>query len=269
VSRPAADPLAAAGYRNLGQGRVILEGPAADLLAGWRRWLQALLQPPAELLVEAPPLIQPAVLRASRYLVHFPQQVVRGRGLRPSQPLYASPAACLHWYPALSGGPLGRSHAALVEATCSRFEDGHWRFPFRLAGFHMMELVVVGDPRRVELTRVEMLARVQSAFRRLRLVGAWEAAHDAFFLGSNSGAQAMQLLRDSKREYRVAPSGQRVALASCNRHLDTFGRAFRIRLASGRPAHSMCLAFGLERLTAAGLLQWGPSPAGWPAAVRP
>jgi len=214
-------------------------------------------------------LIQPAVLRASRYLVHFPQQVVRGRGVRPSPPLYASPAACLHWYPALSRGSLGRPRAALVEATCSRFEDGRWRFPFRLAGFHMTELVVVGDPRRVELTRIEMLERVQTALRRLHLDGAWEAAHDAFFLGSNSGAQAMQLLRDSKREYRVALAGRQTALASCNRHQDTFGRAFRIRLASGQPAHSMCLAFGLERLTAVGLLQWGPAAAGWPAALRP
>lgn len=267
MSRPAASPLAAAGYRNLGGGRVLLEGPAADLLAGWRRWLQALLQPPAELRVEAPPLIEPEVLRASRYPAHFPQQVVRWRGMRPPL-LYASPAACLHWYPALSGAPVRRPRAALVEATCSRFEGGHWRFPYRLAGFRMLELVVVGDSERVERSRVEMLARVEAAFRRLRLEGAWGAAHDAFFLGSNSGAQAMQLLQESKREYRVAPAG-RIALASCNRHQDTFGRAFGIRLASGRPAHSMCLAFGLERLTAVGLLRWGGAAAGWPAALRP
>lgn len=268
MSLLAADALAEAGYRNLGSGRVLLAGAAAELLAGWRRWLRGRLQPPAQLAVQAPAFIQPAVLRASGYLAHFPQQVVRSRGRGPGDPMYASPAACLHWYPTLSSAPLRGARAALVEAACGRFEGGQWRFPFRLAGFHMVELVVVGDSRRVDATRAQVMERVGSGFHRLGLQGEWEAAHDAFFLDSGRGAQALQLLRDSKREYRIASSGQRIALASCNRHQDVFGRAFRIRLASGRPAHSMCLAFGLERLTAAGLLRWGPSPAGWPKALR-
>jgi len=67
-----------------------------------------------------------------------------------------------------------------------------------------------------------------------------------------------------KREFTSRLDGHDIALASINRHEDFFASAFRITLANGGPAHSFCVAFGLERLTAAGLLTWGPDQAQWP-----
>src|SRR5438132_297668 len=105
------------------------------------------------------------------------------------------------------------------------------------------------------------------SFRRLGIGGGFRPATDAFFLPSSRGARLMQQLKGLKREFTCPLDGHDIALASINRHEDFFARAFRIRLASGQPAHSFCAAFGLEPLTAAGLVTWGSDPAQWPRAL--
>jgi hypothetical protein len=129
----------------------------------------------------------------------------------------------------------------------------------------MAELVLLGSQTAVEDRRVRALDALTGALARLRVDGRWVSALDPFFA---PGARLLQRLGDAKHEFRVT-SPARVALASINRHGDHFGRAFRIRAADGTVASSACLAVGLERLTAYGLLAWGGDPRGWPRELRP
>ncbi len=52
-------------------------------------------------------------------------------------------------------------------------------------------------------------------------------------------------------------------MASINRHETYFGKKFAIS-AKDEIAETCCIAFGLERLTAYGLLNWGLKETDWP-----
>jgi hypothetical protein len=73
-----------------------------------------------------------------------------------------------------------------------------------------------------------------------------------------------------KREVTVplGEGGRSLAVASLNDHELHFGEAFDLRLPGGAPASSACVAFGLERLLLAVLVQHGLHPAAWPPALR-
>jgi seryl-tRNA synthetase len=66
----------------------------------------------------------------------------------------------------------------------------------------------------------------------------------------------------------VDAAGRTIAAASFNHHHDFFGTRFGISLADGSPAHSGCVAFGIERWVLAVLAQHGTSERAWPSAVR-
>jgi hypothetical protein len=92
-------------------------------------------------------------------------------------------------------------------------------------------------------------------------------ATDAFYLGEKSGARLIQQLKELKREYVTVLDGiAPVALCSINNHERYFAARFGL---GDEDTESTCVAFGLERLTAAGLLLWGPMPADWPEELRP
>jgi len=259
--------LAEGGYLPGHKGAVVLYGPAAELFNRWRRFLARRLASLSDATVETPVFIDPHVLTTSKYVAHFPQQVFVGRGYRAprSRPRFLAPAACLHWYGCLEGLVVANDHrSAFVVGPCARVEAGRAAFPYRLAAFHMAELVVLGAGSVVENEASAIEGILAASFRGLGIGGSFGPATDAFFLPSSRGARIMQQLKGLKREFTSPLDGHDIALASINRHEDFFARAFRIRLASGQPAHSFCVAFGLERLTAAGLLTWGPDPAQWP-----
>ena len=66
----------------------------------------------------------------------------------------------------------------------------------------------------------------------------------------------------------IGPHGTPTAVASCNCHLDHFGRAFGFETSDGQPGHSACVGFGLERIALALFTAHGFRPAAWPLAVR-
>src|SRR5438874_487998 len=149
---------------------------------------------------------------------------------------------------------------------------GWWEHPFRLAGFNMAELVVVGTEAKVGELYGEMRSLALAMLGGLGFEVEARAATDSFFVGSGEGAGAlvMQKLKGLKEEYRVRVEGEEVALASLNKHETYFTRRFGIGApgVGGPPLHSFCLAFGLERLTACGLLLWGGEETGWPEELR-
>lgn len=247
----------------VGSGGVLLRDDAAALVAGWRATLTRALRPLADGIVDPPEFLDPRVLRRSGYPRAFPQHVVHARG-RSGRSIPLSPAACLHVYPLFERARVpGYGSGILVEARCARFEGGRWRPPYRLLGFRMLELVLVGDAPWVDRRSARAVTVVDDVLADLGVRAAWRPAADPFF---RKGPQVMQRLTDAKRElsFDVARG---VAVASVNRHGDHFARAFRIT-AGTTTATSACVAFGLERLAAASLQAWGPRRRAWPAELR-
>ncbi len=245
-------------------GGLLLRGEAASLVSRWRTVLTETLGPLADTVVDPPAFLDPRVLRLSGYERAFPQHVVLARG-RSGRTIPLAPAACLHVYPLFEGVRVpGHGSGILVEARCARFEGGRWRPPYRLLGFRMLELVLVGDAPWVRRRLERAETAVDDVLARLGVPATWRPATDPFF---SDGSRVMQRLTEAKRElsFDRAPG---VAVASVNRHGDHFTRAFHIS-AGATPAASACLAFGLERLGAASLAAWGPRRGAWPKELRP
>lgn len=257
-----------AGFCPAAPGAVALVGPAQTLFQRWLQVLPAALEGHAETAVRAPLFISRRVLEMSGYLAHFPHQIIPCRRGSPGACL--TPAACLHVYPGFRGRRFaaGEACSTLILARCARYEGGRWSFPFRLADFHMMEVVVLGDETRVTAARARMASLASALLNALRIPGTWTVATDAFFLGNDDGARRLQQLKALKHEFTARVAGHDVALASLNNHEDYFFRRFGIGQ-RGIHAASFCLAFGIERLTAAGLLLWGGSSTHWPRELRP
>ena len=262
--------LESAGFNYRDGGVVVLSGAAGQLFRGWIRYLSAFLEPFYTDRFDCPVLIDSDVLDRAGYMDNFPHQLVRGH----SDPghgdtRYLTPAACFHVYPRLTNRVLAEDvFSTLIMGRCSRHEAGAWHPPFRLSCFHMIELVVVGPRASVEAKREEIQKFTSRMFEDLGLPGEFEPASDAFFLGSSRGAKLIQQLKELKREYNATMHADRVVVASTNYHEDYFGKRFAIDEGGGRPASSCCTAFGIERLTALGLLVWGVSPADWPEVFR-
>ena len=90
------------------------------------------------------------------------------------------------------------------------------------------------------------MRRAQTYLTRLDLSATLEVATDPFHT-ADRGKLALQRLRALKYELRMPLAGATIAVASFNYHEDHFGRAFGIALPDGFPAHTTCVAFGIER----------------------
>jgi hypothetical protein len=76
-----------------------------------------------------------------------------------------------------------------------------------------------------------------------------ELAHDSFFIAQHQQLRLAQVLGADKLELRalIAESGERIAVASLNRHRFFFSRRFGMTR-NQQPASTACVGFGLERL---------------------
>lgn len=262
--------LLAWGFAPVGVGGVTLSGPAHLLARAWERCLDRRFGRRAFFHLHPSPLISETALRRAKTFHYFPHQLMLVRPRRDSRaPHFMAPAACYHGYAHLSGRWLGsRPLTFSLCAVCARAETGRLRLPFRLQVFRMYELVTVGTAATVQRWRGRFRQRMLRLFHDAGLSGEFTVSSDAFFLGGGAGARLIQQLKSLKEEFRAPTGRTAVALASLNYHEDFFGRSFGIR-AAGVPAHSSCAAFGIERLTAYGLLQWGPRSRQWPTMLRP
>jgi seryl-tRNA synthetase len=167
------------------------------------------------------------------------------------------PAACYHAYPLLAGTVLTEPRQLCLHGTCFRQEAS--AEPGRLRSFRMSELVRLGTPADCLSWRDAWVQRLAAWLRRLGLAVDVEIADDPFFGTGDT------LLRDTQREQQLKwelrvplGDGQVQAVASANCHLDHFGTAFDIAV-DGGPAHSACVAFGLDRLALALVAVHGPA----------
>ncbi|HET9015766.1 MAG TPA: hypothetical protein VFN57_09220, partial [Thermomicrobiaceae bacterium] len=112
----------------------------------------------------------------------------------------------------------------------------------RLWGFHMREVVYLGDRGGADRHLVEARALVEELAARVGLELEVKPANDPFY--ARSGSRALLASLDPVKHEFVARDG--TAIASINRHRNFFGERLSI-LRDGSAAYSSCLAFGVER----------------------
>lgn len=182
-----------------------------------------------------------------------------------------SPAVCYHLYFGLADKPLpGGQLTATAVGHCFRYESNNLNSLERLWDFTMREIIFVGSSDFVLQNREAARKKVHGWLEQLGLAYMVESANDPFFVGEFRKQAAFQNAFQLKYEIRASLpfKDSTLAVGSYNYHQDFFGRHLKITLPDGKPAHTGCVAFGLERLAYAFVSQFGLDPAGWPAPVR-
>jgi seryl-tRNA synthetase len=134
----------------------------------------------------------------------------------------------------------------------------------------MREVIFVGPKEFVLDNRETARKRMTQVFEEIGLAYRVESANDPFFIGEFRKQAAFQSAFQLKYEIRASLpyKGSTLAVGSYNYHQDFFGRNFNITLKDDTPAHTGCVAFGLERMAFAFLTQYGLEPSAWPNAVK-
>jgi hypothetical protein len=217
--------------------------------------------------VQFPALIDAVTLAQAGYPAAFPHLLLSAcRCADPAQPLsrlldaenlapsswLLSPAVCYHAYAWWAGQTLRAPRMLTARGRCFRHETG-FVAGRRQIEFEMREIILCGPADWIEPRLVEARARVEEIAAAVGLAGEWEAAEDPFFLPTAKGQALLQRLQETKKEFVIRDPAP-LALASVNRHGTFFGERFSLRLPDGQPAHTACIAFGLDR---------------WAGAIRP
>ena len=125
----------------------------------------------------------------------------------------------------------------------------------------MRELVCIGEPDAVESFITDCRRRIERLLARLNLSAHWQTATDPFFDPNRDPKALAQQVEPVKRELTLADG---LAIASINRHRAFFGECYGIQRL-GKPAHSACVAFGLERWLYALVRKAGTDSSRWSA----
>jgi len=184
--------------------------------------------------------------------------------------LVLSPAACYPIYPiAASRGPVPPGGWRFdVAADCFRREPS--RHLDRLQSFRMREFVCIGSADLVSGFRERWITRAQKIARDLGLSFRIDHANDPFF-GRVGQMMAVSQKQQSLKFELLVPlrSEERpTACMSFNYHRDHFGTTWGIVDAASVPAHTACVAFGMDRLAVAMFHTHGKDVDLWPIAVR-
>jgi seryl-tRNA synthetase len=184
--------------------------------------------------------------------------------------LVLTPAACYPVYPLAAGRGRMQAQGLLfdVGSYCFRHEATHELGRFQ--AFRMREYVCLGAPDRTVEFRARWMTRAEAMAEELALPYAIAPASDPFFGRVGKLMAASQVEQSLKYELLVPlPSLPRpLACMSFNCHRDHFGAAWSLRLEDDAPAHSACVAFGLERLALALIATHGVDFGSWPFRVR-
>jgi seryl-tRNA synthetase len=240
-----------------------------------------------------PPVMSRAQLEKSGYLKSFPNLLGCVCGLHGTEreindavsrfdkggdwttslspaDLVLSPAACYPVYPiAAARGALPKGGSRFdVAADCFRREPS--KHLDRLQSFRMREYVCIGSPDDVADFRERWMVKAQTIARDLGLSFRVDYASDPFF-GRIGQMKAVSQKQQSLKFELLIPlrsEEQPTACMSFNYHRDHFGLTWDIKDATGAPAHTGCVAFGMDRLAVAMFHTHGIDVAKWPASVR-
>jgi seryl-tRNA synthetase len=188
-------------------------------------------------------------------------------GLKPSEVMLV-PAACYPLYPTATGvlPPEGR----VVDLKTFVFRHEPSDDPARMQVFRQREYVRLGTPEQALQHRAQWLERGRDLLHSVGLKVEAVIANDPFFGRGGRVMKATQIEQDLKYELviPICSTEKPTAISSCNYHMDHFGAAFDITTPDGKPAHTACIGFGLERIALALLRTHGLRPQSWPAAVQ-
>jgi seryl-tRNA synthetase len=245
-------------------------------------------EPGAEVLV-FPPVISRGLIETAGYQKSFPhllgcvcclggdegsirklvetEQWTDGLG---ATDLVLTPAACYPVYPLVAGrgAVAGDGGSYDVSSYCFRRETTHE--PGRLQSFRMREHVWIGSPQAALSFRERWIARARDIAAELALPFRIAPASDPFF-GRVGKMMALSQVEQALKFELLIPvlsEEQPTACMSFNYHLDKFSDLWGLRLDDAAPAHTACVAFGLERLALALFATHGLDPQGWPAPAR-
>jgi seryl-tRNA synthetase len=184
--------------------------------------------------------------------------------------LVLTPAACYPVYPIAASRGRVPDKGYRFDVACDCFRREPSRYLDRLQSFRMREYVTIGTPEQVAEFRERWLTRATALADELGLSYRIEQASDPFFGRVGVVKAISQLEQALKFELLVPLRGESsgTACMSFNYHRDHFGTAWNIELADGAPAHTGCVAFGMDRLAVAMFATHGTDVAAWPQTVR-
>jgi seryl-tRNA synthetase len=184
--------------------------------------------------------------------------------------LVLAPAACYPVYPiAAARGPVpADGYVFDVAADCFRREPS--TDIDRFQSFRMREYVRVGTEAQIQAFRNEWIERAKGLADVLGLSYTIDLASDPFFGRGGQIVAASQLEQALKFELLIPvhSTEKPTACMSFNYHQDHFGLTWDLNTQSGDPAHTGCVAFGMDRLAVAMFATHGTDTTAWPAGVR-
>jgi seryl-tRNA synthetase len=282
----------------VGDGHVVLRGPAALLLAMIDNKVETVFARKFGAELELfPSTIKSDTLHRCNHFTSFPEHMdfvahlkedlsvlkqfsdsCRESGWSPGlhegtmslSDFAISPSCCYHAYEAMEGWELekpGRCLTAVLH--CHRYEGANHKFMSRLRAFTMREVVWVGQPPFIINNRATAEQMIIQWAKDWELSCTFETANDMFFTDDYAVKASFQRQQQGKKELRLdVPSEKRsISCFSSNFHSTTFGRAFNIKIAS-KPATSGCIAWGHERWVYAIFSEFGFEIDKWPAGLR-
>lgn len=225
-----------------------------------------------------PPVVPRADIERAEYTQAFPHLLGTVHALAPAATpagvpqddarvpadVVLAPAVCYSVYPQLSDRVLDEPFFFDAVGCCYRHEATSELG--RLRSFRMREYVVVADEDTAWQWRDSWITRCEALFARLGLSISVQPAADPFFGPGARFMSSSQIEQHLKYEFvaSVHETDQGTAIASANCHKDHLGHRFGIGLVAGGPAHSSCMAFGLERIALALIHAHGDNLADWP-----
>jgi seryl-tRNA synthetase len=293
---PAADPLGHlndALFRPMGvdgvYARTALYTHATERLEAY---ISKLREPEAEIM-RFPPVMSRAQLEKSGYLKSFPNLLGCVCALHGTEASIRA-AADRHetggdWTEALSSSDLVLSPAACypvypIAAARGTLPPGGWQFDIeadvfrhepsksldRLQSFRMREFVRIGSPQEIVDYRERWLAKAPQIAADLSLPYTIDVANDPFF-GRVGQLMAVSQRQQALKFEMLIPYHAKAVPTACmsfNYHREHFGNVWNMRDERGEPAHTSCVAFGIDRLVVAMFANHGVDLDAWPAATR-
>ncbi len=292
----AVDPLAhlaAALFRPMAvEGVYARTALYVNLTERLENYITRLREPDAEVM-RFPPVMSRRQLEKSGYLKSFPNLLGCVCALHGSEASIRS-AADRHetggdWTEALSASDLVLSPAACypvypIAAARGAVPPGGWQFDIeadvfrhepsrsldRLQSFRMREFVRIGSPQEIVEYRERWLARAPAIAADLALPHTLDVASDPFF-GRVGQVMAVSQRQQALKFELLIPYYDGAVPTACmsfNYHRDHFGQVWNMHDQRGEPAHTSCVAFGIDRLVVALFAQHGLDLARWPAVTR-
>ena len=240
-----------------------------------------------------PPVMSRKQLEKSGYLKSFPNLLGCVCALHGSEPairaaadrhetggdwtealsasdLVLSPAACYPVYPiAAARGPLPAGGLQFdIEADVFRHEPS--KSLDRLQSFRMREFVRIGSPQEIVEYRERWLARAPRIAADLSLPHTIDVANDPFF-GRVGQVMAVSQRQQALKFEMLIPYHAHATPTACmsfNYHREHFGNVWNMNDVRGDPAHTSCVAFGIDRLVVALFANHGVDLERWPAVTR-